>query len=371
MRKLFSLPIDWFALLIPLLLLLTGIVTIYTITFAQHHAALALNQLLYAVIGLIFLLIFMFSDYRTIGSVSSTLFIIGLLLLVPLLPMWASHLPFVLKVFGAHRWLTLGIFQVQPAEVFKLIAILFGAKFLSTRIGHVSWRAAALYILLAVVSFGLVLAQPDLGTAGCLLTVFLVMFLAAKPSWKTLAVILALFVIAVPLAWGHLKPYQKSRVSTFLNPASDPEGQGYNVRQALIAVGSGGLIGRGFGQGSQTVLNFLPVPHADFIFAGYAEATGFVGSMILLGLYAFLILRVLAIARESTDPFGQLVAIGIATKLLFQVTVHIGINVGLLPVTGIPLPFMSYGGTAIIVDLAAIGILESIHIRHKKFVFAS
>ncbi len=371
MRKFISLPIDWFALLIPVLLLLTGVVTIYTITFASHHAALALNQLMYIAIGLVFLVIFMFSDYRAIGSVSSTLFIVGLLLLLPLLPLWAEKLPFVLKVFGAHRWLTFGVFQVQPAEIFKLIAILFGAKFLSTRIGQISWRAATVYIVLAITAFALVLAQPDLGTAGGLLTIFLVLFLAAKPNWRTLAVIGALFVVAVPLAWGNLKPYQKSRVATFLNPASDPSGEGYNVRQSLIAVGSGGLLGRGFGQGSQTVLNFLPVPHADFIFAGYAEATGFVGSVIFLGLYAFLILRVLAIARESTDPFGQLVAIGIAAKLLFQVVVHIGINIGLLPVTGIPLPFMSYGGTAIIVDLAAIGILESIHIRHKKFVFAS
>lgn len=371
MKKFFSLPIDWFALLIPLLLTLTGIVTIYTITFAEHHAALALNQLLYATIGIILMLVFMFSDYRSIGSVSSTLFLVGLLLLLPLLPMWAGHLPFVLKVFGAHRWLTFGFFQVQPAEIFKLIAIIFSAKFLSPRIGELSPRAAILYLFLAFISFALVLAQPDLGTAGCLLTVFLGLFLVAKPNWRLVATLGLVFVIALPLAWGHLKPYQKQRVSTFLNPASDPEGQGYNVRQALIAVGSGGLMGRGFGQGSQTVLNFLPVPHADFIFAGLAEATGFVGSIVLIFLYTFLILRILAIARESTDPFGQLVAVGIAIKLLFQVVVHIGINVGLLPVTGIPLPFMSYGGTAIIVDLASIGILESIHIRHKKFVFVS
>lgn len=371
MKKFFSLPIDWFTLLIPLLLLLTGIVTIYTITFAAHHASLALTQLMYGVIGLVFLVIFMFSDYRAIGSVSSTLFIFGILLLLPLLPIWASKLPFVLKVFGAHRWLTFGFFQFQPAEIFKLIAVLFGAKFLSWRIGQLSWRAATAYIVLAVLSFALVLAQPDLGTAGGLLAVFVAMFFAAKPNWRILAVIAALFIIAIPIGWGSLKPYQKSRVATFLNPASDPSGEGYNVRQALIAVGSGGLTGRGFGQGSQTVLNFLPVPHADFIFAGLAEATGFIGSMVLIGLYAFLILRALAIARESTDPFGQLVAIGIAAKFFFQVAVHISINIGLLPVTGIPLPFMSYGGTAIIVDLAAIGILESIHIRHKKFVFAS
>ncbi len=371
MRKLFSLPIDWFVLLIPILLTLTGIVTIYTITFATHHATLALSQLMFVGIGLVLLTIFMFSDYRAIGSVATTLLLIGLLSLVPLLPMWAAHLPFVLKVFGAHRWLTFGFFQVQPAEIFKLVAIIFSAKFLSTRFGRLSSRAALIYLVVTAISFLLVLAEPDLGTAACLLMVCLVLFLAARPKWRTIAIIVVIIAVTIPLAWGHLKPYQKNRVATFLNPASDPSGSGYNVRQALIAVGSGGLIGRGFGQGSQTVLNFLPVPHADFIFAGYAEATGFVGSMVLLALYGFLLIRILMIASESLDPFGQFLAIGIATKLLFQIMVHIGINIGLLPVTGIPLPFMSYGGTAIIVDLAAIGILESIHIRHKKFVFAS
>ena len=168
----------------------------------------------------------------------------------------------------------------------------------------------------------------------------------------------------------NLQGYQKSRIETFLNPASDPLGEGYNVQQSLIAVGSGGLTGRGFGQGSQTVLNFLPVPHADFIYAGYAEATGFIGSSVLLLLYVVLVFRALSIARDSNDPFGQLIAIGIATKFFFQVTIHLGMNVGLLPVTGIPLPFMSYGGTALIIDMALIGVLESIAIRHKKVVFS-
>lgn len=369
MRKFLALPIDWFVLLIPLLLTLTGIVTIYTITFTDHHAALALNQTFYAVIGLVLMVTFMFSDYRALGSVSTTLFLLGLLSLLPLLPMWAAKLPFVLKVFGAHRWLTFGIFQVQPAEIFKLIAIIFSAKFLSGRIGKLTWLSTTVYALLAVAGFGLVIVQPDLGTAACLLVIFIVMFIAARPSWKTVVALLIAAAIVVPIGWAHIKPYQKSRVETFLNPASDPEGQGYNVRQALIAVGSGGLSGRGFGQGSQTVLNFLPVPHADFIFAGFAESAGFVGSIVLIAVYTFLIIRIIGIARESLDPFGQLLAVGIATKLFFQIAVHIGINIGMLPVTGIPLPFMSYGGTAMIVDLASIGILESIHIRHKKFVF--
>ena len=369
MRRFLSLPVDWTLLFIPVLLVITGIITIYTITFSQYQASLAINQLTFGVLGLIALVGFMFSDYRFLGSISKILFVVGLLLLLPLLPFWASDLPFVLKVYGAHRWLDFGPLQLQPAEVFKLIAAIFGAKYLAEKIGRLRYQQAAIFISISLVSFGLVLLQPDLGTASVLLVVFAALFLATKPSSRTVLLLLALAAVAMPILWSNLKPYQKNRVETFLNPASDPQGEGYNVRQSLIAVGSGGLMGRGFGQGSQTVLNFLPVPHADFIFAGFAEATGFIGSAILIILYAILVLRAISIARLSLDPFGQLLAIAIAAKFLFQSVVHIGMNIGLLPVTGIPLPFMSYGGTALIIDLASIGILESIYIRHKKFFF--
>lgn len=368
-RKLWSLPIDWFLLLIPVVLSITGIITIYTITFVQHGTSLALSQLVYAIIGLIAMTILMFSDYRSLGNVAWFLFMIGILLLIPLLPMFAAKLPFVVKTFGAARWINLKVFELQPAEVCKILMGIVAAKFLSTRIGGVGPKQLALYLLLSIVPFGLILLQPDLGTASVLLAIFAGLFLAAKPSWRMIAVVLIVFVVGVPIMWSHLKPYQRKRVEIFINPNIDPQGEGYNVRQALIAVGSGGLKGRGFGEGSQTVLNFLPVPHADFIFAGFAEATGFVGSVILLVLYLLLIERSIAVARVAADPFGQLLAISIAIKFFFQSAVHIGMNMALLPVTGIPLPFMSYGGTAMIIDFACIGILQSIYIRNKKIVF--
>lgn len=369
MRRFLSLPIDWFALFIPLLLTTTGIVTIYTITFSQHGTTLAINQLLYGLGGLVVMLILMFSDYRFWGQISGWLFAAGLLLLIPLLPTLAPHLPFVLKVFGAHRWLDFGLFQVQPAEIFKLIAAIFGARYLAEKIGLLGWRQTLFFLLITVISFGLVLAQPDLGTAAVLLVVFFSLFLAARPPTRAILSIVVIALIAIPLFWANLKPYQQTRIETFLNPNSDPQGQGYNIRQSLIAVGSGGLLGRGFGQGSQTVLNFLPVPHADFIFAGFAEASGFIGSFIMVCLYVVLIQRAIIIGRGSQDRFGQLLAIAIAAKFTFQTVVHMGMNLGLLPVTGIPLPFMSYGGTAIIVDLACVGLLESIYIRNKRAFF--
>lgn len=370
MRRFFNLPVDWFVLAIPLIIVVTGILTIFTITYQEFGYKLAVDQGIFALIGFIAMAYFMFTDYRILNSYSYIVYIIGILLLIPLLPVFAPSLSFVPQIFGAHRWLDFGIFQLQPSEIFKAIAAIISAKILSGSIGNLKIGNIVKYVIFAVIPLIMVLAQPDLGTMAVLFVVFFVIFLASKPSWKTLLIVFSGLIIVGSLMFANLQNYQKDRITTFLNPASDPLGEGYNVRQSIIAVGSGGLAGRGFGQGSQTVLNFLPVPHADFIYAGYAEATGFIGSSVLLLLYVVLVFRALSIARDSTDPFGQLVAIGIATKFFFQVMVHIGMNVGLLPVTGIPLPFMSYGGTALIVDMALIGILESIAIRHKKIVFS-
>ncbi len=370
MRRFFNLPLDWFALLVPIVIALTGIVTIFTITYQEHGYRLAIDQGVFFLLGLGALAYFMFSDYRSLQSYSKLIYVGGILLLVPLLPPIAENVPFIPKVFGAHRWLDFGFFQLQPSEIFKIIAAIVGSSILSNHIGRVTLKTIGFYIAMAVPPLVMVLLQPDLGTTAVLFVVFLAVFLSARPSWRVIAGVFAALVMTAGLVFANLQSYQRDRIETFLNPASDPLGEGYNVRQSLIAVGSGGLAGRGFGQGSQTVLNFLPVPHADFIYAGYAEATGFIGSFILLVLYTILIFRALAIARDSTDPFGQLLAIGIAAKFFFQSIVHIAMNVGLLPVTGIPLPFMSYGGTALIIDMASAGILQSIAIRHKRIVFS-
>lgn len=369
MRKFWGLPFDWFVLLIPLLLTATGIITIYTITFHQYGSQLAIDQGIFAAVAITVMIIAMLTDYRALRSYHFLLYLLGLILLIPLLPFLAPKLPFVLKVFGAYRWLNFGFFQLQPSEVFKIIGAIAASGFLAQSIGLMGWKKIIGFLIVAAIPVGLVMLQPDLGTASVLMVMFLAIFLAAKPSRRTVALLVGLVVVAIPIVFFTLQPYQRQRVETFLNPMSDPLGEGYNARQSLIAVGSGGLFGRGFGQGSQTVLNFLPVAHADFIFAGFAEATGFIGSLIAVALYTLLVFRILAIAREADDPFAQLLCVGIAAKFFFQGFVHICMNIGLLPVTGIPLPFMSYGGTALIVDFAAIGIVESIAIRHKKILF--
>ena len=368
-KRFLSAPIDWVLLIIPIILTVSGVITIYTITFAQEKSGLATSQIIFASIGLVAMVVAMFSDYRHFRALANVLYLLGVLMLVLLIPPLAAKIPFTLKIFGAYRWLDLGFFQLQPGEIFKLIAAIFGAKILTQHIGLINWKKTLAFILFSALPILLVLVQPDLGTASVVLVVFAACFLAARPSGRIVTLILALFLIALPLVWANLKPYQQNRVETLLNPSSDPQGQGYNVRQSLIAVGSGGLTGRGFGQGSQTVLNFLPVAHTDFVFAGFAEATGFIGSMVVIFLYVLLIYRAINIAGISTDKFGQLLAIAIAAKFMYQVTVHIGMNLGLLPVTGIPLPFMSGGGTSLIIDLLCIGVLQSIHIRHKKIGF--
>ncbi|MBI4948454.1 rod shape-determining protein RodA [Candidatus Berkelbacteria bacterium] len=371
MRKFFEQPIDWVILIITILLITVGAVTIYTITFANNGTSLALSQAMFGIFGLILLIVFMFTDYRQLGNYSWIIFILTLALLVPLLPFWASKIPFVLKVFGAHRWLDFGVIQFQPAEILKLTAAIFAAKFIASKEGNVKPITLIVYLLITIVSFGLIVLQPDLGTASVVLVVMSSIFLASRPSYKLLLSLTIIVLILLPTLYSNLKPYQVRRVQTFLNPGSDPQGAGYNVSQAIIAVGSGGLMGKGFGQGSQTVLNFLPVPHADFIFAGYAEATGFIGSSFLVLLYFVLVYRSVNIARDSTDLFGKYLAIGIASKFAFQSFVHIGMNIGIMPVTGIPLPFMSYGGTALVIDMASIGILQSINIRHHMAKYKS
>lgn len=369
MRRLLALPIDWFVLLVPIVLTATGIVTIYTITFNQYGNKLAVDQIIFAAVAIFGMVAAALLDYRALRSYHVLLSTVGILLLLPLLPFLAPQLPFVLKIFGAYRWLDFGFFQLQPAEVFKIIGAIGASAILARSVGVMSWKTIIGYFLYAAIPVLLVLIQPDLGTTSVLLVIFLSIFLAAKPSRRILLGLGALLIVLLPLLFISLQPYQQKRVETFLNPTSDPLGEGYNARQALIAVGSGGLMGRGFGEGSQTVLNFLPVAHADFIFSGYAEATGFVGSIIAVGLIALLIFRILAVARESEDTFAQLLCVGLAAKFFFQSFVHIGMNIGLLPVTGIPLPFMSYGGTALIIDFIGIGIIQSIALRHKKVLF--
>lgn len=347
---------------VPLLLLLIGLVVLYTVTFPSVQFTLARSQAIYAVIGIAVALSLTFIDYRNWQNLSFVFYGLGIVLLITVFYLGSRQ-------FGASRWIDLGIFQLQPSEILKLVLILTLARLLSLWKSEITlWR---LLIVLAVATLPVILVfrQPDLGTAGVLMIItFGLLFFAGMPWRWWLAITLSVLIL-LPLGYTSLQPYQKSRIQTFLTPASDPRGTGYNVRQATIAIGSGGLFGQGLGRGSQSQLNFLPVVHTDFIFAGLAEATGLLGAIILLALYFVLLARIFRVAELSKDSFGMYVALGIAIMLGFQIFVNVGMNLGVIPVTGIPLPFVSFGGTSLIVNLAAMGILQSIYARHKKITF--
>jgi rod shape determining protein RodA len=235
--------------------------------------------------------------------------------------------------------------------------------------GRMRWWHLLVYLVILALPIMLIIEQPDLGTAVVVTFCALIILLMSRFPWWLWLLLLSLAFISTPLVWHQLKPYQKQRIETFLHPERDPNRTGYNVRQAEIAVGSGGMFGRGLGRGSQSQLNFLPVAHTDFIFSGYAEATGYIGSLFLLAVFGCLLWRSISIAEISGDQFGRLLAVGITAMFAVQILVNIGMNIRLLPVTGIPLPFISYGGTSLFINMIALGLLESIVLRHKKINF--
>jgi rod shape determining protein RodA len=354
---------DWIMLISVIILVCLGVAIIYSTTYTDpENKNLAFYQGLYALIGGVAAYILAKIDYRAIKSYFLILYIIGIILLLTVLILGKT-------VFGATRWINLGFFQLQPSEIFKLILILFLARILSDRTNEFNIRKLIMIIVLVIVPVVLVLLEPDLGTALVIFAVMIGMIVAAGVR-KIYLLGLGIIAVAIsPLTWFLLRDYQRQRILTFLNPSSDPFGAGYNILQSIIAVGSGQFIGRGLGHGSQSQLNFLPIKHSDFIFAVFAEELGFIGAVILILLFVVLLIRIIRIAKVASDDFGMLVASGICIMFIFQILVNIGMNIGIMPVTGIPLPFVSYGGTSLIVNLGAVGILFSIILRHRKLVF--
>lgn len=366
--------IDWFLYIVTFLLVIFGVVVTYGITYGGEATKnLTFYQIIFSFFGFLVLLILTFIDYRSLKAASYYLYGIIFFLLLILILVPATGL--TLK--GATRWINLGFFQFQPSEFFKLALIITVAKIVDEK--EMNLKNFIILLLLILIPTVLVLKQPDFGTALVLLvTGFVIVF--ASGLDKRYQIILAIFAFLVilifGLSYGKIKPfsyllkdYQRKRVEIFLTPKKDPFGAGYNVSQSLIATGSGGLFGRGLGYGSQSQLNFIPSKQTDFIFAVSAEAFGFLGASILVFLFLILFLRILKIAYLAKDNFGTLLSYGILTLFILEVLVNIGMNIGIMPVTGIPLPFISYGGSSLLTSLAAVGICQSIMIRHKKITF--
>lgn len=364
MRKLrIKIPwgIDWTLYVIPIILVIFGVVIIFSVTYSTKPL-LMISQIIYIVLGLAVAVFLTLLDYRNLRSFSLFLYIILIILLILVLL-------FGDRTFGASRWIDFKFFQLQPSEIGKLIIMLLLARIFTEN--HQHFRTRHIFLALGIVALPiiLILLQPDFGTAMVILFGLLSLLFYSSIKKIILVGILAGLILAAPIGWHFLKPYQKERLYTFINPSADPYGSGYNVAQAKITVGSGGLWGQGIGKGTQIQLNFLPVAHTDFIFASTAEAVGFGGSMFLILTLLFLVIRVFNVAKVSKDIFGFYFAAGWGLILLFEIFVNIGMNLGIMPITGIPLPFVSYGGSSILTNMAAIGILQSIYLRHRKITF--
>jgi rod shape determining protein RodA len=271
---------------------------------------------------------------------------------------------------GATRWLELGGFRMQPSEFMKLGVILALAKLFSSDrapLKGYDFRTLPAPVLVLGIPFGLILIEPDLGTSLCVGLIGGSMLLVAGVKKKTLIQLGIMGLVMIPPAWMFLmEDYQKQRVHTFLSPESDPLGSGYHAIQSKIAVGSGMLTGKGFLEGTQSQLRFLPEQTTDFIFSVLAEEWGFVGSFFVLGLYAYLILRLIRLAGQTTDKFSGYVAVGVAALIFWQVVINIGMVIGVLPVVGLTLPLLSYGGSSFITIIAALGIASAL-VRRKSF----
>jgi rod shape determining protein RodA len=271
------------------------------------------------------------------------------------------------KVLGARRWIKLGSFHFQPSEWVKLVLIVAVARYFWGLAGReLSWRDIGKVFALVCVPMAMVLLQPDLGTSLTYVPILVCGLFLGGLRIKQAAILLLAFSLLGGIAWKSgklLKPYQKARLTAFMDPDNDPKGSGYQIRQSLIAVGSGGIWGKGANKGTQTQGDFLPIPYTDFIFAAFSEEHGFVGAVGVLVLYFLILMRLIQNAQTASDLPGAFIIMGIVAVIVFQIAVNIGMVVGLMPVTGIPLPLMSYGGSSILFTFLALGIVMNIRIR--------
>ncbi len=357
------LKLDWILIIAVFLLLGIGLLSLYSISIAdQERSGLSVfaRQCIFAAAGIAVMFFFAFFDYHYLRSYSLAIYFSALALLALVL-FWGS------TVRGTVGWIGTGFFHIQPVEIAKLALIIFLASFISHK--RAEWKEFGRIITSLVLAGGmifLVLRQPDLGSAAILVGIWLGLVLISGARKKTFAVLIMAIVILVFVSWTYLADYQKTRVISLIHPESDPQGSGYNVIQSKVAIGSGGITGKGVGHGTQSQLNFIPEKHNDFIFAVVAEEWGLAGAFFVLFLFLVVFHRIKAIASRAPDNFSYLLVIGILVFYFLQVAINVGMSVGIVPVTGISLPFLSYGGSFLIVSLAALGILLNVGVQKES-----
>lgn len=352
--------IDWLLLVAVFLLICFGLSSLYSLGLASAgNFGLLTRQIISSILGLVLLFFFIIFDYRWWRWLSPWLYLIAVALLVLVLFLG-------INLRGTTGWFVIFGISFQPVELAKLVVILFLSRcFSSWILEKYHWSLWFKTFLVILPICALVLIQPDFGSMTVIFLVWFGLLWFAGIKNKHFLIFLLILIMAATISWNFfLEDYQQSRILTFLNPEIDPLGAGYNVRQSMIAIGSGGLWGRGLGLGTQSQLHFLPISEADFIFSALSEELGFVGVVVIFILYFIVFQRLFKIIRNTKDDFGVFLVFGLTLMFFIQIVINIGMGVGLLPVTGLPLPFVSYGGSFLLISLISVGIIQSVKIRN-------
>jgi rod shape determining protein RodA len=351
--------LDWPLLIITLVISALGVLQIYSATHDTKWRDAWWKQVIWIIIGLGIMWVITSIDYHTLLGQVPIIYTVSIAALLATFAVGEV-------VFHSRRWIRIpgSSFQIQISEFEKIVIILMVARYLSElKRDEIGGRDLLKIGALVGIPTVLVMSQPDFGTGATYLPILAAGILLAGIRWRFLAATAIVCALAVPVGWYVLKPYQKARLETFMDPLSDPRGRGYQVIQSKIAVGDGGIWGRGVTQGTQTQLRFLPVPHTDFIFSAFAEEHGFVGVVVVLGLYFLLLMQIVQNAQTAPDRAGMYVCMGVATLLLFHLLVNVGMVVGSMPVTGIPLPLMSSGGSNTFSVFMMLGLVNNVRLR--------
>ena len=356
---------DWPLFISAALVAVVGIVNLYSATsvYSGARAEQYVNQVYWLVAGGILAVFAASVDYRHFERLGYVVYIIGVLCLI---------LVFILgrDIRGSARWIVLGSFQFQPSEFMKLALAIALAKFLhdDPRGEGRTLKDLVVPVLLTIIPVVLILRQPDLGTAIILMLIFFSIALLIRLRWASVAAALGIAVVTVLLAWNYgLKDYQRQRVTSFLNPEADLRGAGWQAHHARVAIGNGGLFGQGYMRGTQNQFKFLPDQYSDFPFPVFAEDWGFVGGILLLGLYGFLSIWAIRVASQSKDRFGAALSVGIGAMIFWQAFINLGMVLGLLPVVGVTLPLFSSGGSSVLTVLIGVGLLMNVSMRRNYF----
>src|SRR3989338_4242343 len=354
--------LDWGIIITCIILITISLATLYSLELNQENPNFSFlnRQMISAAIGVLCFFILLRIDYRYFKDYTVAIYAGGILLLI-------AVIFFGVEIRGTKGWIDIAGITIQPVEFLKIALILVLARFFSQQNTYKQWRIIGGSLSIALISSVLVLLQPDLGSMAVLMAIWFGMLFVKKVRFFYLVLILLFGLLIAGFSWHYfLKPYQKERIAIFLDPGADHSSAGYNVRQSKIAVGSGRLWGRGLGLGTQSTLKFLPAQETDFIFAVISESLGFLGGMLIIALYSILLWRVLNLSMEIQDEFGTLFGVGLFFWFGFQGFANIAMNIGIAPVFGVPIPFLSYGGSSLLASMFAIGILESVSLYSRR-----